>query len=294
MLLRILCLAAALALAGCQSGPGGSTGPRSSAGTLAYAAPQEARDPRYAAIVLDATSNRSLHAVNADALRHPASLTKMMTLYVLFEELDRGRFHLGSQLVVTPEAAAQPPSRIGLRAGETITVETAIQALAVKSANDVAVVVADAVSGSEAAFADRMTRTARALGMSRTTYRNASGLPDPGQVTTARDVTLLARALQTRFPRYYRYFSQRTFEYEGRNYDNTNKLLGKVAGMDGIKTGYIRASGYNLATSVRRGGKHLIVVVMGGRTGAARDAEVTRLVASYMPVRGRWMSALLP
>ena len=303
MLFRILCLSFALVVAGCQSGPSSrAAAPASSSSSysgadggsiaaLAYAAPEAQRDPRYAAIVVDADSGRVLFEENADATRYPASLAKMMTLYLLFEELERGRFNLNSPLAVSPGAAARPPSKIGLRAGETIRVEDAIRALAVKSANDVAATVAENIAGSEAAFAARMTETARGLGMTRTAFRNASGLPDPGQVTTARDMARLADALQDRFPRYYSYFSLRSFSYGGRTYESTNRLLGRVAGMDGIKTGYIRASGYNLATSVRRDGRRINVVLMGGVSGRARDEEVSALVAEHFPASTGWFAS---
>jgi D-alanyl-D-alanine carboxypeptidase len=247
-------------------------------------------DPRYAAIVVDAESGEVLHAENADALRHPASLAKMMTLYILFGEVAAGRFSLDDPLPVSAHAARQPASKLGLKAGQTIRIRDAIGAIAVRSANDVAVVVAEAISGSEAAFAERMTRTAQALGMSSTRFTNASGLPDPAQVTTARDMAVLARALQTGFPGEYSVFSRRSFAYDGRTHESTNKLLGVVDGVDGIKTGYIRASGYNLAASARRGGKRIIVIVFGGRSGAARDAQVAALVEEYLPERSFFLA----
>ncbi|NJL07531.1 MAG: D-alanyl-D-alanine carboxypeptidase [Methylacidiphilales bacterium] len=222
----------------------------------------------YAAIVVDANTGKVLHESEPDALRHPASVTKVMTLYMLFEQLEAGRLKLDSQLPVSPRAAAQDPTKLGLRPGSTIEVEDAIRALVTKSANDAAVVIAEAIGGDEASFAAMMTRKARALGMSRTTFRNASGLPNPDQVTTARDLSLLGRAIQERFPRYYRYFSTRQFAWRGNSIANHNKLLGRVEGVDGIKTGYTRASGFNLLTSAKRGGRHVVGVVLGGRTGA--------------------------
>ena len=287
MLARFAVAGLLLVLAGCQSAP-----PERSSGAqaLQYAASATTEDPRYAAIVVEADSGKVLHAVNADQLRYPASLSKMMTLYLLFEEVESGRFSLNSPLHVSTRAANQPPSKLGLKAGSTISVADAIPGIAVKSGNDVAAVVAENISGSEAAFAERMTRTARRIGMQNTIFRNASGLPDPAQMTTARDMAALARALQQRFPRFYPVFSQRTFTYQGRTYPSTNKLLGKVPGLDGVKTGYIRASGYNLVTSVRRNGKRLIVVVFGGPTGAARDAQVTALVDEYLPERRSWLA----
>jgi D-alanyl-D-alanine carboxypeptidase len=276
--LRFLVVLLALLLAGC----GATTGTRGD-GALSFAAVETSRDPRFAAIVVEAGSGRVLHADRADAIRHPASLAKMMTLYILFEELEAGRLTLDTPLRVSREAAAEPPSKLGVKAGSTILVREAIDAIAVRSANDVAVVVAEAVEGSEFAFAFRMTRTARSLGMGRTVFRNATGLPDPQMVTTAREMATLARALQTRFPQRYGVFSKKTFAYRGKTYRSTNDLLGEVAGMDGIKTGYIRASGYNLATSVRRGGRRIVVVVMGGASPADRASHVVALVEEYLP-----------
>ena len=287
-MLQRFVLVAALLLGGCQSAPtGGSAVAHLGASEAATAA---AEDPRYAAIVVEAASGKVLHAVNADQLRYPASLSKMMTLYILFEEIESGRLRLDTPLHVSTRAAGQPPSKLGLRADTTITVADAIPAIAVKSGNDVAAVVAENISGSEAAFAQRMTQTAHRLGMQDSLFRNASGLPDPAQMTTARDMAILVRALQQRFPRFYQVFSEPTFTYQGRTYPSTNKLLGKVPGLDGVKTGYIRASGYNLATSVRRDGKRIIVVVFGGPTGSARDAQVTALVDEFLPERRGWLS----
>jgi D-alanyl-D-alanine carboxypeptidase len=242
-----------------------------------------AYNPPYAAMVVDVKSGRTLHAVNEDALRHPASVTKVMTLYLLFEQIERGRLTLSSPLQVSARAAAQPPSKIGVRPGSTIAVEDAIKALVTKSANDVAMVVAENLAGSQEAFAEQMTRKARALGMNRTVFRNPSGLPDPAQVTTARDLTVLARAVQERFPRHYRYFQTRVFQYAGRAFPNHNKLLGRIEGVDGIKTGFIRASGFNLMTNVRTEDRHIVTVVLGGRSGGHRDGIVANLVRSHLP-----------
>jgi D-alanyl-D-alanine carboxypeptidase len=258
----------------------------------ASASPAEARrrakkvggyNPPYAAMVVDAKTGRTLHAENEDALRHPASVTKVMTLYLLFEQLERGRISLSTPLRVSGNAASQAPSKLGLSAGESIEVEDAIKALVTKSANDIAVVVAENLAGSEDAFAEQMTRKARALGMSRTVYRNASGLPDPEQITTARDLTILARAVQDRFPRYYRYFQTRVFSYAGDSYSNHNKLLGRVEGVDGIKTGFTRASGFNLMTNVKTDDRHIVAVVLGGRSGASRDQAMAALVRANLP-----------
>lgn len=235
-------------------------------------------NPPYAAMVVDAKTGKVLHAENEDALRHPASVTKVMTLYLLFEQLEKGRFKLDSELKISPYAARQAPSKLGLQPGETIEVEDAIKALVTKSANDIAVAVAENIGGTEEAFADMMTRKARQLGMNRTVYKNASGLPDTGQVTTARDLVTLGRAIQDRFPTYYRYFSTPTFSYAGATHRNHNRLLGRVEGMDGIKTGYTRMSGFNLLTSVKAEGRHVVAVVLGGRSAAARDRQMAGLL----------------
>src|SRR6202011_2788128 len=223
-----------------------------------------------------------LHAENADSLRHPASLTKIMTLYLLFEQLEAGKLRLDSRMEISEHAAQQAPSKLGLAPGQTITVEDAIRALVTKSANDAAVVIAEAIGGDEDSFARLMTRKARALGMSRTVYNNASGLPDEEQLTTARDQVTLGRAIQDRFPRYYAYFKTPSFVFHGHAIHNHNRLIGKVEGVDGIKTGYTRASGFNLVTSMRRGNRHLIGVVLGGRSGGSRDATMRNLLAENL------------
>lgn len=233
---------------------------------------------RYAAIVLDATTNEVLHADQADEQRYPASLTKMMTLFILFDELDRGNVHLEDSFAVSRRAAAQPPSRLGLRAGDRIRVEDAIQALVTRSANDVAVVVAEALEGSESRFAARMTAKARALGMRSTRYVNASGLPDTGQVTTARDTLVLSQALLRDHPGRYRYFQTASFSWRNVYSRNHNSLLGRVEGVDGIKTGYTRASGFNLASSAQRNGQRIFAVVLGGESAASRDAQMAYLI----------------
>lgn len=232
----------------------------------------------FAAIVVDGNSGRTLYARNEHELRHPASVTKVMTLYLLFEQLEKGRLRLDSPLMISSRAAAQAPSKLGLRPGETISVENAIKALVTKSANDIACAVAENIGGDEHSFAQMMTRKAHALGMRHTHYENASGLPDPNQITTAYDLAVLGRAIQDRFPRYYRYFSTHSFAYNGALHRNHNHLLGRVEGMDGIKTGYTRASGFNLLTSVRRGGHHIVAVVLGGATAGARDRMMAGLI----------------
>jgi D-alanyl-D-alanine carboxypeptidase len=240
--------------------------------------------PPYAAMVVDAKTGRTLHAVNEDAARIPASLTKVMTLYMLFEQMERGRFTMDSELKVSSYAASQPPTKLGLRAGSTIAVEDAIKSMITLSANDSSVVVAENIAGSEEAFADQMTRKARSLGMSSTRFYNPHGLPhSPPNLTTARDLTILARAIQERFPKYYPLFSMRAFQYGSRTIRGHNRLLGKVEGVDGIKTGYTRASGFNLMTSAKSEGRHVVSVVLGGRSGASRDKIMTDLVLASLP-----------
>src|SRR5713101_4900304 len=245
---------------------------------------QEAREsysPAFSSIIVDGNSGATLSGNNPDASRHPASLTKIMTLYLLFERLDAGKMKLDTEMEVSAHASEQAPTKLGLRPGQTIRVEDAIKGLVTRSA-DAAVVIAEAIAGDEGDFARQMTRKARALGMTRTVYRNASGLPDDNQVTTARDQSTLGRAIQDRFPRYYRYFSTVAFNYRGHSIRNHNRLLGNVEGVDGIKTGYTRASGFNLVTSMRRGNRHLVGVVMGGRSGGSRDATMRNLLAENL------------
>ncbi|WP_036790568.1 D-alanyl-D-alanine carboxypeptidase [Pleomorphomonas koreensis] len=249
--------------------------------------PSQVVPSKYAAIVVDTATGKVLYQANPDAARYPASLTKMMTLYVLFEELDRGRFKLSTPLRVSALAQRQSPTKLGLRAGETITVEDAIKGLITRSANDAAAVIAENVAGSVPAFAERMTRTARAIGMTNTRFRNANGLPDPGQYTSARDMMKLGVALQVRFPQYYPLFSIRSYTFRGRTIGNHNNLLGRVNGVDGIKTGYVNASGFNLVTSVKRDGRKIVAVVMGGKTAAQRDAHMVQLINTYLPKASR-------
>ena len=234
--------------------------------------------PPYADIVIDETTSQVLHESDPDAPRHPASLTKIMTLYLLFEQLEEGKLKLDTPLAVSAHASVQPPTKLGLKPNATIAVEDAIKGLVTKSANDAAAVVGEAIGGSEEEFAKLMTAKARELGMGSTTYVNASGLPADEQITTARDQALLASAIQHRFPVYYRYFATPSFVYHGAEMRNHNMLLGQVKGVDGIKTGYTEASGYNLVSSVRRDNKHLIAVVLGGTSNAARDARMRQLI----------------
>jgi len=238
--------------------------------------------PPYADIVVDDKSGLVLHEVSADEPRHPASLTKIMTLYLLFEQLEAGKLGLDTELPISTRAALQNPTKLGLKANQTIKVEDAIKGLVTKSANDAAVVVAEAIGGSEEEFAKLMTAKAGALGMLGTTYVNASGLPAEAQITTARDQAVLGRAIQHRFPVYYQYFATPSFRYKGAEMRNHNNLLGQVKGVDGIKTGYTEASGYNLTSSVRRDDKHIVAVVLGGTSNGARDARMRQLIEAHI------------
>jgi len=233
---------------------------------------------KYASIIVDAGSMEILHARQIDGLRYPASLTKMMTLYLVFDALERGELTLDERLGVSARAARTPPIRLGLRAGQAITTRQAIQAVAVMSGNDAAVVLAERLAGSEREFAVQMTAKAKALGMQRTVFRNANGLPDDGQITTARDMAKLAESLLRTHRKYYAYFNQKNFTHKGRTYTNHNTLLGKVDGVDGFKTGYTNASGYNLVLSAQRGGQRLIAVVLGGASGRSRDSHMADLI----------------
>jgi D-alanyl-D-alanine carboxypeptidase len=253
------------------------------AATLVKANAAEAATAKYSSIVIDVNTGKTMFSASPDAPRYPASLTKMMTLYLLFEGLKSGKFTKSTRIPISPHAANQAPSKLGVRAGQSITVETAIYALVTKSANDAAAASGEFMGGSESRFAQIMTAKARSLGMSRTTFRNASGLPDPSQVTTARDMATLGIALRHNFPQYYGYFSTRSFTYGRSRIGNHNKLLGRVSGVDGIKTGYTRASGFNLVTSVKQGNRMVVAVVMGGKTGRARDQHMAGLVSKYAP-----------
>ena len=244
---------------------------------------RESYSPQFSSIIVDANSGATLDSNSPDGIRHPASLTKVMTLYLLFERLEAGKITLDTEMPVSEHASEQDPTKLGLRPGQTLRVEDAIKGVVTKSANDAAVVIAEALGGGdESDFSKMMTRKARALGMTRTTYVNASGLPADEQVTTARDQATLARAIQDRFPRYYRYFATEAFNFRGRTIHGHNHLLGSVEGVDGIKTGYTRASGFNLITNLRRGNRHLVGVVMGGRSGGSRDATMRSLLAENL------------
>lgn len=233
----------------------------------------------YAALVIDARSGEVLHETNADARLHPASLTKMMTLYIAFQAIERGEISLDTPVRISANAAAEPPSKLGLKAGQTIKLRFLIRAAAVKSANDAATAIGEAISGSEAAFAARMTRTARAMGMTKTTFKNAHGLTAEGHMSSARDMTILGRHLIYDYPSYYSLFQRRTADTGMGTVSNTNRrLLDSYAGADGVKTGYTRAAGYNLVASAERGNQRIIATVFGGRSGASRNAKVAELL----------------
>jgi D-alanyl-D-alanine carboxypeptidase len=240
--------------------------------------------PPYASIVVDSKTGKVLQGENIDEPRIPASITKVMSLYLLFEQLERGRIRLDTPLTVSAYAASQPPTKLGLRPGSTIEVEDAIKAMVTLSANDVSVVVAENIGGSEDAFAQMMTRKARELGMSSSAFYNPHGLPhSPPNITTARDLSVLGRAVQDRFPKYFAYFSTRSFQYGSRTIRGHNRLLGKVEGVDGIKTGYTRLSGFNLLTSVNTDTRSIVAVVLGGRSGASRDQRMAALIDDTLP-----------
>jgi D-alanyl-D-alanine carboxypeptidase len=240
------------------------------------APPVSAKTDSY--IIIDAATGKSMAESNADAMAHPASLTKMMTLYLLFDALEHGKVKLDQPFTVSRWAASQAPSKLGLLPGQTISVRDLILAIVTHSANDAAVTIAENLGGSEPAFAEMMTEKARQLGMLHTFYRNASGLPNPGQLTTARDLGTLARALYYNFPKEYHYFATERFSYRGVTYDSHNHLMESFQGMDGIKTGYIRASGFNLAASAVRNNRRLVGIVLGGDTARSRDIEMAHLL----------------
>jgi D-alanyl-D-alanine carboxypeptidase len=256
---RLLILSASLALAGLST-------------------PALADNSRYAAFVVEENTGVVLHSRRSEAERYPASLTKMMTLYMLFSALEAGDIGLNDQIRVSANAANASPSRLGLRAGDTITAENAIRALVVKSANDVAIAVGERLGGGESRFGELMTTRAAELGLTSTQFRNASGLPNSRQTTTARDMARLSIALHMDFPQYFDYFNETSFTWDGRTYRNHNTLVGRVPGVDGLKTGYIRASGFNVVVSAERGDHRLVTVIMGGPSAAARDAHAEELI----------------
>ncbi len=229
-------------------------------------------------MVIDANTGKVLHAAHVSEPRYPASLTKMMTLYLIFEEMQRGKLTYSTRIKISKQAASAPPSKIGLKPGQDIALINVIKALVTKSANDISVAIAEHIAGSEAKFAELMTKRARQLGMHGTTFRNASGLPDTAQVTTARDMLTLALHLYDDFPKQFRHFSLRSFTYRGKTYRSHNTLMKSFKGMNGIKTGYTRASGFNLVSSVRQRGRHVMAVVFGGKTAASRNAHMRGLL----------------
>jgi D-alanyl-D-alanine carboxypeptidase len=245
---------------------------------LLAGAPAAQAAPKQSYIVIDHATGQVLASSEADAERYPASLTKMMTLYMLFDALKDGRVTMKTLMKTSAYASRQAPTKLNLSPGDMIPVETAIQALVVRSANDVAMVVAEHLGGSEAEFARQMTRRAGELGMRRTVFRNPHGLPNSGQHTTARDLSTLARALLRDYPRYYSYFATEQFSFQGVTYRTHNRLMQRYPGMDGLKTGFINASGFNLTSSVVRDGRRLVGVVMGGQTAASRDKTMERLL----------------
>lgn len=273
-----LALTAAMAFAGAVCGPSVAA---AQAGTSLF------QHEKYAAVVVDANTGEVLYARRADEPRYPASITKIMTLYLTFEALATGRLSVNDRIPVSAHAARQNPSKLGIRPGGSLTVDQAIKAIAVLSANDIAVAMAEKIGGSEPKFAELMTLRAKELGMDRTHFANANGLPDPRQISTARDIAILSRAIMRDYPQYYSYFGVKAFEFEGREITNHNHLLGKVDGVDGLKTGYTAAAGFNLAASAKRNGKRLIAVVLGGSSTAARDENVEDLINGGFEVFSR-------
>ncbi len=256
-------------------------------GIIAVESATAKANPRYAAIVIDANAGKVLHQQNADSRRFPASLTKMMTLYMTFEAMSRGKINKNTKVVFSQNAADEPPTKIGVKAGGSITVEAAILSLVTCSANDTATALGEMLGGSEENFTHMMTTRARRLGMKGTVFRNANGLPNTGQFTTARDMAILGIALREHFPQYYSYFSTSSFAFGRQRIANHNRLLGRVKGVDGIKTGYTRASGFNLVSSVKDGNRSLVAVVMGGASGGSRDNKMANLINTYLPQASR-------
>ncbi|MDL2402125.1 SPOR domain-containing protein [Rhizobium mayense] len=251
--------------------------------TVTVDASNAAGGPKYAGIVIDANTGNVLYSENADTLHYPASLTKMMTLYLTFEALEAGRITLDTPVVFSQHAAWQAPTKLGIGTGRSVTVREAILGIVTKSANDAAMALGEMLGGSEDNFARMMNNKAHALGMTRTTYRNPNGLPNTAQMTTARDQARLGVALREHFPQYYGFFSQTSFRLGNRVIPGHNHLLGAIRGVDGIKTGYTRAAGYNLATSVKVDGRSIVGVVLGGASTPARDNQMRKLIAAYLP-----------
>lgn len=260
--------------------------------------PQAVAAGRHAAMVIDANSGQVLHAQAADEPRYPASLTKMMTIYIVFELMEQGRIAPDTRILVSAEAARVSPSKLGLEPGSQISAMDAVKALITKSANDIAVALAEHVAGTEAKFAQLMTRKAQQLGMTATTFRNAHGLPDSGQITTARDMLTLALRLNDDFPKQYKLFALRSFSYGGATHRNHNTMLDTYRGMDGLKTGYTTPSGFNLVASVRRDGRHIVGAVFGGTTASARNSHMRtildRALAKAATERTRTPTAMAP
>lgn len=250
-------------------------------------AAQASSDSRYAAYVMDARTGQVLFSRNSDARRYPASLTKMMTLYMVFEAMEAKRIGANSQVPFSANATNEPPTKLGVRRGGSISVDTAIKALVTRSANDVSTALAELIGGSEANFARMMTAKAKQLGMNSTQFRNAHGLPNNQQFTTARDMAILGLALREHFPQHYHYFSTRSFQYGKQRINTHNRLLGRIEGVDGIKTGFIRASGFNLVTSVRNNGRSVVAVVMGGQSARSRDDHMAALIREHLPRASR-------
>ena len=286
-----ICLAAlSLVTAGTAPSIAEARGRHHGRAHAAYAAPVDrlvGGEPKYTAIVMDARSGEILYSERADSPRYPASVTKVMTMYLAFESLAAGRLHLTDPVLVSPLAAAQPPTKLGLRAGETISVEDALHAMAVHSANDMAMAMAEKIGGTESRFAALMNVKAQQLGMTSTHYVNPNGLPDNRQLSSAHDLAILARAILRDYPQYYSFFSQESFSYRGKTMFNTNHLLGKMPGVDGLKTGFTNAAGFNLAASAMRNGHRLIAVVMGSSSGQVRNANVEGLLLTGFDIEDR-------
>jgi D-alanyl-D-alanine carboxypeptidase (penicillin-binding protein 5/6) len=286
--LMVSVVATALGLASVAGAAEAKAKPHKHAGGHLPSFLQFTAQPKYASIVVDAKTGEVLYEQNADAHRYPASITKIMTMYLTFEALADHRLSLDDRLTISPHAAAQAPSKVGLRPGQTISVRDAMDAIAVLSANDMAVAMAEKLGGTEAHFAELMTAKAKQLGMTNTQYVNANGLPDNRQITTARDISILSRAVLRDYPQYYAFFSTREFTYLGRTTKNHNHLLGSMPGVDGIKTGFTNASGFNLAASALRDDHRLIAVVMGGASTASRDLHVEDLLdAGFTVIKKR-------
>ncbi|HUO11642.1 MAG TPA: D-alanyl-D-alanine carboxypeptidase family protein [Caulobacteraceae bacterium] len=282
---RLLYVIAGMAASICVSAAPTLTAAQGVAGLVDLRVPSD--EPRYAAIVIDASTGEILYQKRADSPRYPASVTKVMTLYLAFEALSSGKLHENDLITISPLAASQPPTKLGLRPGDTITVADAMHAMAVHSANDMAMALAEKIGGSESRFAAMMTMKAHELGMNNSRFVNPNGLPDSRHVSTARDIAILCEAVLRDYPQYYHYFGDDEFTYRGVTYRNTNHLLGSMPGVDGFKTGFTNAAGYNLAASAVRNGHRLITVVLGGSSGAARNANVEDLLLTGFDIEAR-------